>query len=249
MKTLLKNSLKLITISILFVSNILSASTIDAADSTFTLNPSSGYVKVGDEFTVDIMINATEGDILLARASLKFDPDFVQVVKAERNENIFCTWPSDEQTVDNEDGKIILTGFCQSGNDTLYQTVGSADVFGRITFEVLKAGDVKIDWEYTGADVEGKSAIVKDGSPSQNVLDSKPESANFVAAQGNGTGTTTPTTPVKTYPRTGIFNTESIVAGIGVFLGSIMIFAGGAILVSLNRKMIKKKYKTLVTYE
>jgi len=257
MKTLQKSLSKLLIFSLsFFVIALLNKGSVFAYDAEFSLYPKTGYVKVGEEFTVDINIYAPQGEIVLARGALSFDPSLIKVMKAERNDDLFCTWPSDEQSIDNVEGFLMLTGFCQSGGgNTLYQTVGEADVFARITFEVLKAGTIKLDWEYTGQDVPGKTAIVRDGSPAQNILTTKPQYSQFSSVDEDGTAivddgdTYVKPSTAQTSPRTGIWDTGSIVAGISVFIGSIMVFVGGAIMISLNKKYIKKKYKTLVTYE
>ena len=75
----------------------------------------------------------------------------------------------------------MLTGFTQSGSSELYNSNGDADVMARLEFEVnLKVKEVLLSFEYSGEDELFSTVLVKDGSPPQNVLLSKPTSANYI---------------------------------------------------------------------
>ena len=217
-----------------------------AANPNFTLSPSTGFVITNADFTTDIKIDSAGKSLTLARAVLIFDPAKLKITKVEKNNAIFCQWPADQQTTDNTNGVVMLTGFCQSGASNLYKTVGNPDVFARITFKPLKDGEIKLEWEFTGNDEPFKSAILENGSPPLNVLTSRPTSALFTAAAATATtntnsGTTTGTTPV-----TGIDDMRSVLIGLGIILGSIMVFAGSSVYVAYNRGVNRKKYKTVL---
>jgi LPXTG-motif cell wall-anchored protein len=145
-----------------------------AAAAELSLRPGSGEIRRGANFTVDILIDTAGEASNLARAVLTFDPGLVQVLKAEKNESLYCDYPEDEQSVDNNNGVLMLTGFCQSGEDVLYVTEDEPDVFARIQFEAVSNGSLVLDWEYSGEDEPFKSVIAADGSPPQSVLEEKP---------------------------------------------------------------------------
>jgi LPXTG-motif cell wall-anchored protein len=215
---------------------------VRASDAAFTVTPETGYVKVGENFTIDILIDSDGDDIALARAVLTMDPAKVKIIKAEKNAAIFCNWPDDEQTIDNANGVIMVTAFCQSGADDLYNTVGEPDVFTRLTFQALKPGALDFEWQWTGEDVAFKSVIMKDGSPTQNVLTSQPEDFEFIATKVLNSGS-------QGTPNTGEFGNEPyVVAGI-VFLSSALIFGGSYLILFANRKKINNSFKTLVIYD
>jgi hypothetical protein len=213
-----------------------------ASGAGFTVNPSSGYVKVGQDFTVDLLIDSNGDNVTLARAVLTMDPTMVEIIKAEKNAAIFCNWPDDEQTIDNINGVIMVTAFCQSGAGTLYKTDGEPDVFARLTFRPLKPGSIDFEWEWTGEDQAFKSVIMQDGSPPQNLLTPKPRNFKFISTKvndGNDNGT----------PNTGNFSKESLVVGGIVLLSSCLIFVGSYIILVASKKRINKNYKTLVIYD
>jgi hypothetical protein len=162
-----------------FVLLFLSTMSASAAAAEFSFRPGSGQIKRGANFTVDILIDTVGEASSLARAVVTFDPDLVQVLKAEKNESLYCDYPEDEQSVDNTNGVLMLTGFCQSGEDVLYETEDDPDVFARVQFEAVSTGSLVLDWEYSGEDVPFKSVVVADGSPPQNVLDEKPVSGVY----------------------------------------------------------------------
>lgn len=213
----------------------------------FFVKPSSGYVAVGSEFVIDIMINSPSENLVTARAVLGFDPDVVKVTKAERNSAIFCLWPDDQQSVDNTNGLVMVTGFCQSGNGTPYKTVDGADVFARLTFKVLSAGSVNMKWEYSGQDEPFKSVLIKDGSPPINILDSAPVDPNFSAVKKTTTNTNNNNNN-GVIPQTGLIDTSSAVVGGSILVGSLMLFVGGGILANISRRNTLKKYSTVVVY-
>ena len=61
-------------------------------------------------------------------------------------------------------------------------TEGDPDIFARITFRVLEQGQTILDWEY-GSDATFGTEIYVDGSPPQNILRSKPNSATFTIGE------------------------------------------------------------------
>ncbi len=142
-------------------------SVFSADEAEFSLYPGSGNVDYEESFNLDILIDTKGEDVIEARAVLSFDPSVVKVVDAERNEDLFCNWPEDGQEIDNEQGVLMATGFCQSPP---YSTEGEEDVFARLTLEPQSEGPLNILWEYSGRDEPDKSVIMADASPPQNIL-------------------------------------------------------------------------------
>lgn len=223
-----------------------------AASGSFSFYPIGGYVRKGEEFTVDIKINSGGENISLARVVFVYDPDMVEIIKADKNASLFCNWPTDQQTVDNTNGVYRLTGYCQSGEGTLYTTQGEPDVFTRIKFRALKEGKIDFEWEYSGEDLPYKSVIMKDGSPTQNILSTAPTNVTFTSVVGTpNTNPTTPTTPTNqgNTPQTNIIDKESIVIGGVIAFGSILVLVGGTLMSTWGQKALHKKYKTFVVVD
>lgn len=146
----------------------------------FSFFPEGGTVLNKDDgFTVDILIDTAGQEIISAKFAVLFDPEMLQVEKAERNNSLFAQFPEDDSTIDNSTGVVMLSGFTQSGTGTLYSSTGEPDIFARLTFEILKEGDAKLDWEYHGGVEILDTAMFRDASPPQNILLSKPSSVVF----------------------------------------------------------------------
>lgn len=153
-------------------------SNIFATEPMFSIYPSGGSVGSGN-FTIDILLDSGGESLTSARFTITFDPEYLEITKAERNNVLFDQWPADETTIDNEYGVVMLTGFTQSGVGTLYKTGNAPDILARLTFKTLRKGTTSIDWEYSGEHALFKTSLMKDGSPPTNVLDSKPRLATF----------------------------------------------------------------------
>jgi len=171
---------------------LISPTMVSAAGGEFTLHPSGGdaYDR-GEGFTVDILIDSNGESLVKARSVITFDPELVKVTEAKRNNSLFLTWPVDESTIDNENGVVMLTGFTQSGTGEPYLTEGDSDVFARLTFEILEEGELTLDWEFSGNDESFNSVMITDGSPPQNVLETKPDSGTYTLIIGESTDTST----------------------------------------------------------
>ncbi len=210
------------------------------ASPSLSITPSGGYVAEGANFTIDILINSDGEDLIQARSVITFDPTKLRIVKAQRNNGLFLQFPNDQQTTDNENGVVMLTGFTQSGSGTLYNTDGNADVFGRITFQAIKEGSVKIDWEYSGQDQPFKSVLLADGSPPQNVLSYKPSSVSFTIQDTGGS---------IQQPKTGIFDENIFVPGVIGVIGGLSLFSGSSIVLGFSNRLKRRKYRTIVEYD
>jgi hypothetical protein len=201
-----------------------------AAEPSFSFYPDSGVVaNLEDGFTVDVMIDTAGQEVTSARFTITFDPNILQLAKAERNNSLFEQYPDDESSLDNTNGVVMLTGFTQSGSSDLYVTEGDSDLFARLTFDVLKKGEVTLDWEFTGSEDLFDTYILEEGSPPQNILDTKPSSATFEIGD------------IVNQPDTAIGLNEYIIA-----TGFVLILFGALIIFSTPKRRDKG---TVVLYE
>ena len=154
---------------------------VEAKEPTFSFYPNGGVVVNKDNgFIVDILIDSAEEEISSAKFTVLFDPEILQLKKAERNNMLFKQFPEDETTTDNENGVVMLSGFTQSGGvGELYMTGEKPDIFARLTFEVLQEGETVLDWHFEGTEAILGTAMLKDGSPPVNILLEKPKEAVF----------------------------------------------------------------------
>lgn len=200
----------------------------------FFFYPSNGTVRDSSSgFTVDILLDSSNEKITEARFAVTFDPSQVQLVKASRNNSLFDQWPEDESTIDNSRGMVMLTGFTQSGGSkALYVTEGNPDVLARLEFKVIteKKEDIVLSFEYSGVDEIFKSIIMKDGSPPQNILLARPQSATFTL-----TDFKSPSTAIEP-------------GHIGMILGLILI-AIGIFVRGTDISVFRKRKGTVVVYE
>ncbi len=206
-------------------------------DAEFRLEPGSGWIKHGEEFVIDVLIDTKEQEVTLARAALSFDASLIQIVEAQRNEEIFCEWPAGEQFIDNEEGFVVATGFCD--RPPYATSEGEEDVFVRLTLETLKEDSLEIEWEYSGRDEPEKSVIMADGSPPQNLLfassvDARPASGNYTISLVD------PSMPDTNIADFGLY----LVLGVGIVLMSIGVY----IFLDPKRKNFNKS-TTVVVYE
>jgi hypothetical protein len=227
----LSKLLLIIPLFLLFVKPTL----VSAAQPTFSLYPKGGtVVNKNNGFVVDIIIDSAAEKLTSAKFTLLFDPEILQLKKAERNNTLFSQFPEDESSLDNENGVVLLTGFTQSGANTLYQTSEKPDVFARLTFNVLKEGEAILDWEYGGTSTTFNTLMLKDGSPPQNILNTKPESATFTI--GN----------VILDPST--VNTSVPIDKYILVTGAVLILFG-AFMVFTKPSSFRKKSGTVVVYD
>ena len=206
---------------------------VHASDPSFRFYPEGGVVSNKDEgFIVDVLIDSDGEDLTSARFTVTFDPSILEIKKAERNNSLFDQWPNDESTLDNENGVVMLTGFTQSGSADLYTTDGDADVMARLTFDVLKEGEVTLDWEFTGSDDNFTTVMLVDGSPPQNVLDTKPKAVVFQI----GDVILTPTS----------INTGFSIDRYVLATGLVLILFGGLMVFSNPNKRMRKGKGTII---
>lgn len=238
MKTLIKIKASLL-LSLLLV---LGVGVADVNAATFSLNPDAGTIVEDESFIIDILIDTEGVEVTKATAVLTFDPALVQIVKAERNSSLFATYPEDNQSTDNENGVLMLTGFSQSGAADPYITTGDPDVFARITFKGVGTGELDLLWEYSGFDDPFKTVIMSDGSPPQNTMDGAPTGGRFAIAEAG-------TISTSTIPYTAIGGLEDAYVGIAIFVASLILGGGIWFYGKGSGKYISSDKKTVVIYQ
>ncbi len=204
-----------------------------ASEPNFSFYPDGGSIVNKDEgFLVDVLIDSGGKELTSARFVITFDPEYLELEKAERNNALFEQWPNDESTIDNEDGVVMLTGFTQSGSGTLYKTGTKPDVMARLEFKIVKSGNTTLDWEFDNGENLFQSVMLIDGSPPTNILKVKPDSAIFEI----GTKSYTPI-------NTAIPFDKAILVG-----GVILIIFGGLMVFAKPRNFTKGR-GTIIVYE
>lgn len=180
----LKNIVTIFLVSLLTF--LLFPTRLFASNPSFSLYPASGMViDASKGFSVDIRIDTDGERSNSARFTLLFDPEYLQLIKAEKNSSLFEQWPEDESSTDNDNGLVMLTGFTQSDEeDDAYVTEGEFDVMARLTFNVLKEGETTLDWEYDTNNGIFDTYIMKDGSPPIEMVMSEPSSGTYKIGGG-----------------------------------------------------------------
>jgi hypothetical protein len=224
---------KLLTATFIAISLfILFASPANAQTPSLSFYPSSGVIKDVDEgFIVDILVDSAGEKLTKARMVFNFDPRQIQIVKASKNNSLFEQWPEDESTLDNENGVVMLTGFTQSGSGELYETIGEPDVIARLQFDVVTDdtdAEIPLEWEFTGSDELFQSVLLEDGSPPQNILETRPSDALFRISE---------LTQTAIDPRY-----------IPFIIGGLLILIAGVV-ISSKPEFTRKKYGTVVVYD
>lgn len=230
------------TILILFAFSVNPKPASASGSASYSITPSNGFVTEGSRFTIDVLIDTAGTEVTQARAVITFDPTRVRLYNASRNNSLFAQFPTDGQSTDNTNGVVMVTGFSQSGEDELYATSGEPDVFVRLTFDALRSGTVQFEWEYSGSDQPFKSVIMANGSPPQNILNTRPQSATFTIQASS-------TTPPPVVPDTAVRDYLPLYVGGITLIGGALIFFGGNMLVNASENVKSSKKRTVVDYD
>lgn len=207
---------------------------VQASEPSFSFYPDGGVIMNKDEgFVVDILIDTAGQEILSAKFTVLFDPEVLQITQAERNNTLFAQFPQDESTIDNSEGVVMLSGFSQSGTGGLYVTEDTPDVFARLSFDILDEGETELDWQFGGQDAIFDTAMFRDASPPQNILQTKPSSAIFTIGD----------VIYEETPDTGIALDEYIIV-----TGVVLLLFGG-FMVFTRPGNVRKKTGTVVMYD
>jgi hypothetical protein len=123
---------------------------VQAAGATLYLSPSTGTYSVGDNFTVNVVLNSGGGaGVNASDGNLKFDNSLLSVNSVSKSSSVFSLWTADP-SFDDSAGTITYSG----GAPKAY--TGSAGTVISISFTVLKAGS-------GGASFTSATALAADG--------------------------------------------------------------------------------------
>ena len=122
---------------------------------SLSLSPSTGVYTAGNTFTVQVRVNTAGKPVNAADATLKFNPNELKVVSANRSGSIFNLWVA-EPSFSNSAGTISFSG----GSPTGY-TGGSGNIMN-VTFRAATAGTARVSFS-------GGSVLAMDGKGT-NVL-------------------------------------------------------------------------------
>jgi hypothetical protein len=79
----------------------------ESARASLYLSPKDGYYGVGDEFTVDVLINTAGNNVVATAAYLSFNKDAIQALVIDTSKSDFDMQA--EKEINNEQGKIKIT--------------------------------------------------------------------------------------------------------------------------------------------
>lgn len=226
----------------LILTAALGCSQVNAAGPQISLYPNSGYAVLNKDFAVDIMID-TEGESTTeTHVVLKFDQSKIQVTKAQQGD-LYCQYPDDGYSVNNTQGTVQLSGFCL---DPYYQTSSQAEIFGRITFEPLVEGEVKIDFEFDGTEDEWKTYVKNNGSPPQNILTDFPEGGTYTVVSQVPSGTSSSSSSGSKLPGVGIFDNKLMIFGYALVGSGLLVLVGSYIFKKVRNFWSSRDERTVV---
>lgn len=104
-----------------------------AEAASLSVSPSGGTYTVGSTFDASIFLNSEGQSINAIQASLKFQPDKLQLISPGAGHSIIEVWTS-QPKFDNQNGTVELTGVIPKGITT------SQGLVARVTFRVKAVG-------------------------------------------------------------------------------------------------------------
>lgn len=122
---------------LLFVLGIFLAGTASASAATLSLSPGSGVYNTGATFTARVVVNSGGQSINAAEGTLKFNPNELSVVSANRTGSIFNLWIT-EPAFSNSAGTVSFSGGLPSGY------TGSSGTVMNVTFRAKGSGPAKV---------------------------------------------------------------------------------------------------------
>lgn len=138
-KFLMKKTAILFSISLAFLFSVGLVSTTRAACASFYLEPEPLLYDIGEQFSLDLMINAKGSSANAAQVTIYFPSDKLKVVTISKSDSIFTLWPK-EPTWSDTVGEISFVGGLPSPG-----FIGKAKVF-TITFEAQSSGRAEISF-------------------------------------------------------------------------------------------------------
>lgn len=229
----------------------------EGSDPFIRFHETDGQAKLNSNFTLDVEIYSGDNDLSGAQVQISYDPTYVEVIQADRFEDLFCNWPADSQLVDNTEGLLKAYGFCQSGSGTPYNSGSEADIMLRLVFKAKKAGDTVISFDYIDGS-STKTALIKDGTPPDNVLTSQPSAfeLEIVDTTTSSSGNTNTTNNNGNYnysnnetPLTSIWDWNSFTVSAVLIIVGILVFILGDIYIAYMSKKGAGNRSVLFKYE
>jgi hypothetical protein len=130
-----------------------------------SLSPEQGKFKIGENFTVEIILEAKNSPVNGSDIVLNFDPNFLTVEESKaQTTSLFPIYP--RNWVNNENGEAILTGLATSPAKEPF--VGP-QLVGSLTFKGLKEGVTQVSIVRSQKEGSPSSTIIK-AQGSQNIL-------------------------------------------------------------------------------
>jgi len=127
----------------------------NAAGASLYLSPSTGTYSVGRIFSVSIELDSREQIINAAEATLKFDPDKLDVMSISKAGSIFSLWTT-EPTFSNSGGTLSF------GGGTPDNFNGASGIIATVSFQAKTAGACKVDFlsgSVLAADYKGTNVL------------------------------------------------------------------------------------------
>jgi hypothetical protein len=145
---------------------------VKAAGATLSFSPSSATKKVGDVFSVKIMVNSGGGQGMNASdATITFDKNLLSVKSVGKDGSIFNMWQT-EPAFSNSGGTINY-----SGGKTPPAYTGSAGTIMTISFVALAVGEATLKFS-------AASVLAADGQGT-NILSGSPQASFVIEEKGN----------------------------------------------------------------
>lgn len=129
---------------------------------SLTLSPAKGRFKLGQEFSIDIILNAAGQEINAADAVLSFNPQVLQVVEIKPGQ-VFPLYP--RKNVDLEKNQIQITGVKAKKDGQVFTKPLK---FATIIFKGKVPGQAKLNFVFSKGKTTGSTIIKAEGS--ENIL-------------------------------------------------------------------------------
>jgi hypothetical protein len=202
-----------------------------AASPTFYLDPASASAAVGEEFTVDIMIDSDGEEVQEAVVVLVYDSSIIQIVEVSHS-SIFEQYPDSGYLVDNSTGQLTLTGFSQ---DDYYTTSGDADIFGRITFEGKGNGTSSVEFDID------ETYMTNPGSPPVELDLFSPTGGSYTLSGGTSTDSSD-----SNLPSAGLWDNIGVNLGIALIVLAVFVLIVDSILSPIVIWIRRRGQRTVV---
>jgi len=129
---------------------------------SFSLSPGKGQFKTGQEFKVDLVLNA-KAEINAADTVLSFDPNLIEVAAIQPGQ-VFPLYP--RQSIDPQKGEVQITGVKTIQDNRVLTT---PKIFATLILKAKKPGTAKLNFIFNKGKTTGSTIIKSQGS--ENILE------------------------------------------------------------------------------